>query len=59
MTGDTPPLFLTNAELEFMRGYKQKTATANWCRKNGIEFFRDAPGLARHHSGGVGPRHHA
>ena len=28
--------------LKALSGYKQKSAIADWCRKNGIKFFRNA-----------------
>jgi hypothetical protein len=30
--------------LKALSGYKQKSAIANWCRKNGIKFFLNAQG---------------
>jgi hypothetical protein len=30
--------------LKAMSGYSQKASVANWCRKNGIRFFRNADG---------------
>jgi hypothetical protein len=38
-------LVIGDAEyLKALNGCKQKTTIANWCRKNGIKFFRDAQG---------------
>jgi hypothetical protein len=40
-----PSIIVGDAEyLKALSGYKQKTAVANWCRKNGIKFFRNAQG---------------
>jgi len=33
MTSETPPLFLTDAELEFMTGYKQPAAQIRWLQR--------------------------
>lgn len=41
---NTPSLVIGVEDLKKLTGYKQKTAIAAWCRKNGIKFFRDARG---------------
>lgn len=46
MSGDPKrSIVIGDAEhLKALSGYKQKTAIANWCRKNRIKFFRNGQG---------------
>jgi hypothetical protein len=47
MAGETPPLFLTDAELEFMSGYKQPAAQIRWLRKWRVRHVVNAFGYPR------------
>ena len=47
MASDLPPLFLTNAELEFMTGYKQPAAQIRWLQKWQIRHVVNAAGYPR------------
>jgi hypothetical protein len=47
MTSDSPPLFLTDAELEFMSGYKQPAAQIRWLQKWRIRHVVNAAGYPR------------
>jgi hypothetical protein len=47
MTSDSPPLFLTDAELEFMSGYKQPAAQIRWLQRWQIRHVVNAAGYPR------------
>ncbi len=47
MGNDLPQLFLTDAEIEYMTGYKQPAAQIRWLRKFGIRHVVNAFGHPR------------
>jgi hypothetical protein len=47
MANDFPPLFLTEAELEFMSGYEQPAAQIRWLQKWRIRHVVNAAGYPR------------
>jgi hypothetical protein len=47
MTSDSPPLFLTDAELEFMTGYKQAAAQIRWLQRWHIRHVVNTFGYPR------------
>jgi hypothetical protein len=47
MSNELPPLFLTDADLEYMTGYKQPAAQIRWLQKWHIRHVVNASGYPR------------